>query len=47
MSDTTATGPMAMSLELPIKGYISGGTKLLSVIQNKREKKKVISFQFR
>ena len=29
-SDTTATGPMAMSLELPMKAYTSGGTKLLS-----------------
>jgi hypothetical protein len=30
-SDTTATGPMAISLELPIAAYIRGGTKLLSV----------------
>ena len=28
--DTTATGPMAISLELPIKAYIKGGTKLES-----------------
>ena len=29
-SETTATGPMAISLELPIIAYIKGGTKLLS-----------------
>jgi len=29
-SDTTATGPIAISLELPIKAYIRGGTTLVS-----------------
>lgn len=33
--DTTATGPMAISLELPMKAYIKGGTKLLSAITEK------------
>jgi hypothetical protein len=28
--DTTATGPIAMSLELPITAYIRGGTILVS-----------------
>jgi hypothetical protein len=28
--ETTATGPIAMSLELPIAAYINGGTKLES-----------------
>ena len=32
--ETTATGPMAISLELPMNAYISGGTKLLSVYHN-------------
>jgi hypothetical protein len=30
-SDTTATGPMAISLELPMKAYTRGATKLVSV----------------
>lgn len=36
--ETTATGPMAISLELPIAAYISGGTKLLSAIQTKQKR---------
>lgn len=31
-SETTATGPMANSLELPIMEYIRGGTTLVSGI---------------
>lgn len=31
-SETTATGPMANSLEVPIVEYIRGGTTLVSVI---------------
>lgn len=34
-SDTTATGPMAISRELPITAYINGGTTLVS--ETKRE----------
>jgi len=30
--DTTATGPMAISLELPMKAYTRGHTKLVSAI---------------
>lgn len=29
-SETTATGPIAISLELPINAYTNGGTKLES-----------------
>ncbi len=36
--DTTATGPMAICLELPSAAYISGGTKLESANHNKRNK---------
>ncbi len=32
--DTTATGPMAICLELPSVAYISGGTKLESANHN-------------
>lgn len=32
-SETTATGPIAISLELPIKAYIRGGTTLVSEIK--------------
>lgn len=31
--ETTATGPIAISLELPIKAYIIGGTKLESEME--------------
>lgn len=31
-NETTATGPIAISLELPITAYINGGTTLVSEI---------------
>lgn len=29
-NETTATGPIAISLDVPMKAYISGGTTLVS-----------------
>lgn len=35
--DTTATGPMAISLELPMKAYTRGATKLVSAKPTHRQ----------
>lgn len=39
--DTTATGPIAISLELPIIAYINGGTTLVSTPINSQKNKKL------
>lgn len=40
-SETTATGPIAISFELPIHAYTNGGTKLESIQEFEKQAPKV------
>lgn len=40
-SETTATGPIAISFELPIHAYTNGGTKLESIQEFKKQTPKI------